>query len=229
MVTTKDINGAKIALTKEDQHHLYNVMRRQDNDEIIVCDYQTKIKYLCKIKNKEIIINRQLKINNELKYRLKLVVSLVKNDKLELIMQKASELGVQQLVIVPTRYSNVKLDSAKFEKKLARWHKIVKEACEQSLRNTLMEITFVDSIKDIGNDDYQKIVAYEKNDNKLTLNDLTYHRNTLVFIGPEGGFSPEEIAFLEARGFTNVTLGQRILRCETAAIVSCGIIGNLMV
>ncbi|MDR1782098.1 MAG: 16S rRNA (uracil(1498)-N(3))-methyltransferase [Bacilli bacterium] len=228
MVETSSINNNKVSLSKDDLHHLFKVMRAKNYDNIIICDYQSKVQYLASVLDNEIIIQDKLDINNELNYQLILVMSLVKSDKLELIMQKASEIGVSKMIVVQTRYSNIKLDQSKIDKKLNRWHKIIKEACEQAHRNTLMDLVIKDSLNDIIDLDFFKVVAYENNNNNINITDLEYMQDTMIVIGPEGGFSKEEINLLEDNNFNNVNLKKSILRCETAAIVSCGIIANLM-
>lgn len=230
MITTSQIKDNIIELNDDDLHHIFNVMRMKKNDEIWCVDIVTETRYLCKIVNNEIVISENKSSNNELPNNLVLAFGLVKADKLEFVIQKACELGVSKFIPLDTKNSIVKYDINKLDKKMVRWQKIIKEACEQSLRNNIMEITMPKKISAL-KDELQDInlVAYEKADeqNKIRHN-YCRGNDCLIVIGPEGGFDKTEIEELQQLGIKEVSLGKRILRCETAAISTVSIISDLM-
>lgn len=231
MINTKQILDNKVLLEKEDLHHIFNVMRMTTGHNIICCDYETKLKYRCLINVDGITIEEILDENNELGNDLILVYSLVKSDKLELVIQKASEIGATKLILLNTRRSIIKLDPKKSSKKIERYNKIVKEACEQCRRNTLMEVVGPVSIKDLKNHLCDiNLVAYEalNNNNDNLINYPINKQSCMIVIGPEGGFEQTEIDDMNKLGINAVSLGKRILRSETACIYSLSIIAYLM-
>ena len=157
----------------------------------------------------------------------------MKNDKIEYLIQKITELGVSNIVLFNSERNIAKIKKDKVESKLNRWNKIIKEAAEQSKRNIIPDITYVDSLRDLikfsENYDY-KVVAYEKesvnedniNLKKLLASDLN-NKDVIAVFGSEGGLSEQEIDSLIAGNFDVIGLGKRILRAETAPLyfVSC--------
>lgn len=229
MINDSNIIDNKIILNNDDIFHIFKVMRMKENDKIICADYESKIKYLCVInENKEIKIVEQFNEDNELDYNIVLAFGLVSSDKLEFVIQKASELGVNKLIPFISQHSQVKYDEKKLSKKMIRWQKIIKEACEQSKRNSLMSIETPIKLNDLVDYDIkQKIVAYE-NEEGLRLSDVYLKQDVLIVVGSEGGFATTEIDYLIENGFSSISLGKSILRCETAAISSVSIISELM-
>lgn len=232
MITTAQIDNDKVVLNQEDLHHIYHVMRMKENDFIVCADVETKLKYKVQIidRNGLLKIVEQLDEDNELTCELVLAFGLVKADKLEFVIQKACELGVSKFIPLKVKNSIIKLDEKKFEKKQVRWEKIIKEACEQSRRNSLMVITrpltlseLLEQKKDLN------IVAYEKAavDAKIG-NVVSKNKSILLVIGPEGGIDSMEYDFLNENDFVGISLGKRILRCETAAISAISIISDLI-
>jgi 16S rRNA (uracil1498-N3)-methyltransferase len=232
MIKTEQINKGVVSLDKDDLHHIFIVMRRTDIDLIICAEYITGYKYLCKIENNEIKMVEVFTEDNEFKNELVLAFSLCKSDKFEMVIQKACELGVTKFIPVVTERSSIKITSDKLDKKMKRWHKIIKEASEQAHRNTLMEITCpcsIDELIEHSNLVNVSIVAYEKASIDDKIDDhVEIGLSHLILIGPEGGFSDNEITKLDDNFFNIVSLGKRILRMETAAIVACGLIGNIL-
>ena len=150
----------------------------------------------------------------------------LKGDKFELVLQKATELGVSRIVPLITRRCVVKSDKVKFSKKLIRYEKILKEATQQSRRNKVPEIVNVIKLNELKKylGDYN-LVAYEekaKNDNdfalKECLNQLNPGDKITIIVGSEGGFDDEEISMMESMNITACSLGKRILRSETAPL-----------
>jgi 16S rRNA (uracil1498-N3)-methyltransferase len=234
MINSEQINGNYITLNKEDLHHVFNVMRKKTNDLFYCVNFDNELRYLCQIaEGDKIIIIEELTINNELPYDLVLVYGLVKSDKLEFVLQKASELGVSKFIPLKTKHSIVKLADDKIEKKLLRWQKIVKEACEQAQRNQLMKISEPLTIAQLQKELCTvNLVAYEVEGKNNYSNKIRNHydgkTSVLLVVGPEGGFDDSEISQLESLGIKAVSLGKRILRTETAALSACSIVADLM-
>ena len=216
-------NNNYLTLETSDMHHIKNVMRNKIGDKI-ECIYEKKL-YICEIENlesPEVKIIEELPDNNELDTNITIAIGLVKEQKMDLILQKLTELGVSKIIPVAMERSIVKLDDKKFEKKKERWEKICKEAAEQSKRNLIPEITNIHTIKQLQNLTYdQKFICSTKNTKNIINNYLQNQNNcaTMIFvIGPEGGISPKEEELLENFGYTPITLGKLIMRVETAAI-----------
>lgn len=223
----KEKNNNNLILELEDLHHIKNVMRNQVGD-LIECVYNEKL-YICQIKDlndKQVEIIEEKSDNNELSYDITIAIALVKEQKMDLILQKLTELGINRIIPVKMERSIVKLDDGKFNKKKERWIKICKEASEQSKRNKIPEITDLMTIDEIGKLEFdQKFVCSTKTNENLVNNYLQDNKSyaTMIFaIGPEGGIAPKEEEKLITSGFTPISLGSRIMRVETAAIyVSC--------
>lgn len=220
---TKQKVDNKFILNDDDLYHIRTVMRMKDNDEIIVV-YE-KVAYLCCIENvKE---NIEIKIEKELEKveyntpEITLLIPILKEQKMDLILQKSTEMGVSKIIPIITNRSIIKLKQDGEAKKLQRWRRIVKEASEQSHRVDIPVIEDVKNIKDLGNIDGLKIVCStkEKEKNiKLVMKNNKNCDKISVVIGPEGGLSEEEEKCLNELGFDSVTLGNRILRVESVPL-----------
>lgn len=218
-----------LTLDNSDIHHIKNVMRNRVGDRI-ECIYNKKL-YICEIEDlssPKVKIIEQLDDNNESRLDVTIAIALVKEQKMDLILQKLTELGISKIIPVTMERSIVKLDSKKFEKKKERWEKICKEAAEQAKRNIIPEITNIYTIKQLENLSYdQKFICSTRNSKNLVNNYLQTKEAcaTMIFvIGPEGGISPKEEDLLESYGYIPITLGNRIMRVETAAIYIASII-----
>lgn len=221
----------KFILSESDFHHIKNVMRMKNNDEMI-CVYDNH-SFLCAINyinnSYEIKILNEITKDVELNKQVILYQALIKNDKFDLVMQKATELGVSD--IVPTIFSRsvVKVDDNKKDNKLVRYERIVKEACEQSHRQIMPKIHQYINVKNITLDeDTLGLIAYENNGDFSSfynsLKDVENYKKIAIVIGPEGGFSDDEVKYLTSIGFKNVSLGKRILRSETASMYALSVI-----
>lgn len=223
----KEKNNNNLILETEDLHHIKNVMRNKVGD-LIECVHNEKL-YICKINdlnNSSVEIVEIKEDDNELNYDITIAIALVKEQKMDLILQKLTELGINRIIPVSMERSIVKLDKDKFNKKKERWIKICKEASEQSKRNKIPEITSLMTIDEIGKLQYnQKFVCSTINKENLVnnyLQDNKIYAKMLFAIGPEGGISPKEEEKLISNGFIPISLGSRIMRVETAAIyVAC--------
>jgi len=206
-------------------HHVFHVMRMKVGDEIVLCDLdkQCFAVKIMELSHKCLKGERLYPIKHEAHpLNITLGQALIKKDKFELVIQKASELGVNHFLPVSMGRSIVKIDENAKQKKMSRFQKIAQEAAEQTRRNDLLKISEPTDLKMIEFDRFDHVlVAYESEQSRSTKNilkSLSIGSNVLVLIGPEGGFSDSEIAFLKSKGALSLSLGPRILRSETAAI-----------
>lgn len=221
-----DIDDGQVYLTENDIHHLLHVMRMKKGDEIIaVNNGKEYLSLIVNVNPLSITVEEELKTNNELKSDVTLLYCLSKGDKIEFVIQKATELGAKRIALVASKYCVTKLDQAAFNKKLPRYQAISKEASEQSHRQIIPEILGVYDIKKIPDNLLSEInlVAYEKCGENPSLD--TKGKSISILIGSEGGFDPQEIELLTRQGFESVSLGKRILRTETAAVYALSVIG----
>ena len=220
-------NGDSFILSSGDLHHIKDVMRYDVNDLIEIV--YNKIIYKCKITNLlpfSLEIIDECNQDSELKVNLVVAVSLVSEQKFDLILQKLTELGVNRIIPIMTDRSIVKLDEEKVSKKLDRWRKICKEASEQSHRIIIPSVDNILDIKDIVKVKSDLKLVCSLGENVKQLNDCldSSYSDILFVIGPEGGLSSKEEKYLLDNGFTGVSLGKRVLRVETAAIYVASII-----
>ena len=224
-------------LSKDDSNHIVRIMRKKINDKVYVV-FNNEVKYICNIIDNnvdKVLITpyEQVDGSNELPTKITVAIPPLKNDKIEYLIQKLTELGVSNIVLFNSERNIAKIKRDKVDSKLNRWNKIIKEAAEQSKRNIIPDITYVDSLGDLikfsENYDY-KVVAYEKEsvneDNvnlKKLLNSDLNNKDVIAVFGSEGGLSEQEIDNLIDGNFDVIGLGKRILRAETAPLyfVSC--------
>ena len=226
---TKEKQENYLILEESDIHHIKNVMRNKVGNKI-ECIYDKEL-YICEIEDLtspkvKIIEKKEEKASNM--PEVCIAVALVKEQKMDLILQKLTELGISKIIPVAMERSIVKLDEKKFEKKKERWEKICKEAAEQSKRNDIPEITNIHTVKELANLEYKnKFICSTRNPKNLVNNYLQDQEAcaTMIFvIGPEGGISPKEEDLLIEFGYTPVTFGPQIMRVETAAIYIASVI-----
>ena len=226
-VEDNQINNGKAVINNDDYNHIVNVLRMKKGDIILITNKDSKETFNCEIeevKANEVvcnILNSENK-NVELNVNIVLFQGLPKADKMEYIIQKCVELGVHKIVPVNMKYCIAKIKDE--EKKNIRWNKISEVAAKQCKRNIIPKIeksidtyTLYNEIKKYD----LTIVAYENEDDitlKTVLRENTNIKNIAVIIGPEGGISSEEIEKLKENGAKIVSLGNRILRTETAPI-----------
>ncbi len=215
----KDLN-----ISDKDKHHIINVMRMKLNDKIEIV-YDEKV-YMCEIndiskKDVSYSVKDIIDINNELPVKVTIAVSLVNEKKLDFILQKCTELGVYDFILVNSDRSKIKIDG-KEKKKIERWNTITKEAAEQSHRNIKPIVRDIMSINDVSKLDYDlKLTCSTKENEKTIKNVLQNSTNCdriIIVVGPEGGLTVSEEEKLEKNGFIPVTLGNLILRTETVPI-----------
>lgn len=231
-----DIENSEIKIVGEDVKHIKNVLRYQVGDTLEIVIEQTV--YIGKIiqiaeemMTTKIIEKIEQKKNN---VHLHIIQGLPKAEKMELIIQKTIELGANEITPLEMERCVVKLDKKTAQKKLERWQKIAKSAAEQSKRNCIPKINNVVNFKNILDllQDYDiVIVAYEEEKQNTLKEELEKLKNRhkgnykiACIIGPEGGITPKEIEILTQNKVKCVTLGNRILRTETAPIALASII-----
>ena len=219
----------KIILRDSDIHHIKNVMRMKIDDRIEVV-FDKKL-YICNIDSMEPLILSIIDIiNEENKINLDVTVALglVKEQKMDLILQKLTELGVNEIIPVNMERSIVKLDDNKISKKMIRWNIICKEASEQSKRTSIPIIHDVINLKDLTKIDGDvRLVASTKEKDKLLncyLQNIDNCAKIVVVIGPEGGISDREEDYLFDNGYSPVSFGNLIFRVETACIYVASIL-----
>ena len=216
-------------LEKGDYHHIKNVMRNNDGDLVeVVVDNKLYLGCIENVKaDISILIKKELEIINDFIPKVNLIIPLLKENKLDLIFQKSTELGVSKIIIVPLKRCVVRADEKKISFKLNRWMRILKEASEQSNRCDIPDLEYVDSIKKLENLDGLKIVCSTKNNLNNVKKVLKKNKKcgTInVVIGPEGGLDVIEENLLNEYGYVSTTFGKRILRVETAPLFIMSII-----
>ena len=235
-VRSEKIKDSEILIDTEDVNHIKNVLRKNIGDDIIVCDYEKKINYNCKIKEiskRDIICEIISKRESESESNIKIDIfqGLPKADKMELIIQKGTELGVNSFIPVVFKRSVVKIDEKDKFKKIERWQKISEVAAKQSGRDMIPLIKNIENVKNICKlfENYDIVLVAYENENQNSLKEALKSLNKpevkiAVIIGPEGGIDESEIELFKDAGAKIVTLGKRILRTETVCLAITAII-----
>lgn len=229
-VEPSQIQGKRIIITGGDVNHIKNVLRMKIGEEIAVSNGEDGKEYRCGIEafsEDEVICGlRFIKEDGvELPSKIALFQGLPKADKMELIVQKAVELGVGEIIPVAAGRSIVKLDEKKAKAKVSRWQGIAEAAAKQSRRGIIPKISEVMSMKEAiayaGSMDV-RLIPYELAEDmaktKEIISGIRPGESVAVFIGPEGGFEESEIRLAVESGICPVTMGKRILRTETAGL-----------
>lgn len=229
-VENNQVRENKIYITGSDVNHIKNVLRMKIGEKIIISNGQGKDFY-CIIEdecNDEVVadIIEARDSDTELKGKLYLFQGLPKKDKMELIIQKAVELGAYEVIPVMTKRTVVKLEDKKKEaKKLERWQAIMNSAAKQSGRGIIPKITetmtFKEALKYASALDCN-VIPFENADDinktREIIGNIKSDDSVGIFIGPEGGFEDSEISLAFENSVTPITLGKRILRTETAGL-----------
>lgn len=225
------IGPTDICITGSDVNHIRNVLRMQPGEQITVSSGADEKEYRCEIRtlSEDCIMAHIMWVEEagtELPSRVSLFQGLPKADKMELVIQKAVELGAYELVPMATRRAVVKLDAKKEAAKRKRWNAISESAAKQSKRRIIPQVkpvmTFREAVDyaaaeyDVCLIPYELAEGMEKT--REILNGIRPGQSVAVLIGPEGGFEEQEIAYAREKGVLPITLGRRILRTETAGM-----------
>lgn len=218
--------GEEYIFDREQAHHAGNVVRL--NHEKVRLVYQGKAYFAEGYKRGGEFVAKVLEEDdamNELSIDITLAVALIRREKFEFVLQKATEMGVKKIVPFESSFCVVKSKKEKSD----RWRSIVKEASEQCKRNIIPEITETISFKQLSNYKSESNVAAYENayGTSRYLSQAAQGSSMTVVIGPEGGFSPAELKQLNEMGYESITLGNRILRAETAALYAMAVLGEL--
>ncbi|KYD13801.1 16S rRNA (uracil(1498)-N(3))-methyltransferase [Parageobacillus thermoglucosidasius] len=231
-VPDDQVENDHLIIQGDDYHHIVHVMRMEKGSKLIcvLSCHKTALCQIEQITNERVIVRVEEWINEqtELPVQIYIAHGLPKGDKLELVIQKGTELGAASFIPFMAARSIVKWDAKKANKKLERWKKIAKEAAEQSHRGKIPDIhapMTIDELVEFAKIADYRLFAYEeeaKQGNHRTLaailRQMKQGQSLLAVFGPEGGFSGEEVELLKQHGFFSCSLGPRILRTETAPL-----------
>lgn len=233
-VEDAQLAGDIVTITEGDAIHMKNVLRMKPGDRIRVSTLSGR-NYFCAVWEMgeafvKAVIEKADESGTELLNRICLFQGLPKNDKMELIIQKAVELGVYEIIPVAMKHCVVKLDEKKAASKTARWQEIAKSAAKQSKRSLIPAVRhpmrFSEAVSYAAGLDV-RLLPYENergmSATKKALESIKEGESIGIFIGPEGGFAPEEIALAE-QDMQLISLGKRILRTETAGLAALAIL-----
>lgn len=240
-VKTEQINNNDIVIIGDDVNHIINVLRMKKTDKVQICNQDTGDNYNAEIVNyskNEVECKIISKINEttESNVHITLFQGIPKFEKMELIIQKNTEVGIKSIVPVIMERTVIKLDEKIASKKLERWQKIAEIAAKQSMRDIIPQIGNITKLKDIDTTEFDAVlVAYENEEHNMLKTELQklerkiksnnsseQQYNIAIVIGPEGGISEKELVMLAEKNAKFVSLGKRILRTETAGVVMAG-------
>ncbi len=228
-VNPEQVKGKQIEIKGQDVKHIRDVLRLSLDDQITICDgqgidYQVAIAQIDQDFIMANILNHK-QARSETNVQITLFQSLIKGNRFEWVIQKAVEIGVYKIVPMTTAHCVVKIKQDKKAKtKLTRWNNIAQSAAKQSGRGIIPvvenPVSYMEAIQESRQMDFS-CMAYEKETSGSLKNYLqSFQGKSLgIFIGPEGGFSKEEVAMAQETQLRSITLGPRILRSETASIV----------
>lgn len=233
-VEDEQVTEDGVLITGSDVNHIRNVLRMKPGERVRIST-RTGSNYLCSITQvEEMSIAAQIletMAGTELPNRIVLFQGLPKADKMELIIQKAVELGVAEIVPVSMKNCVVKLDAKKAENKVKRWQQIAESAAKQSKRSLIPAVHEVLSYREAvayAAECDVRLVPYENEQGmagtKTMIEAIVPGESIAVFIGPEGGFDESEIAEARDAGMKTISLGNRILRTETAGLAALSIL-----
>lgn len=242
-VKQEQINENIVNIIGDDVNHIKNVLRLKIDDKINICNITNGENHISKIiniekQNIQCSILEKLESNVESNIDINILQGIPKADKMELIIQKSIELGVKEITPVLMKRCITKLDNKNEKNKIERWQKISEIAAKQSGRDIIPKINNVINIENICNiiNNYDIVlVAYEnektnsikeelKKSKELCKKITNRNIKIAIIVGPEGGIDLEELNLLKNKGAKSITLGKRILRTETVALVITSII-----
>ncbi|MDY4339500.1 16S rRNA (uracil(1498)-N(3))-methyltransferase [Xanthomonas sp. LF07-6] len=218
--------GAELSLPEDVANHLLRVLRLREGDPCVLfngdgCDYPAELLQAGK-RNASVRIGAAQPVDNESPLAITLLQGVARGEKMDLILQKATELGVAAIVPVWAERTEVKLDAARVDKRVAHWRSVVIAACEQSGRARVPQLSAPLALADAARaaaDSPCRLILDPQGEHRLRSLVIGGAAATIA-IGPEGGWSPRDRATLEAAGFVGLRLGPRILRTETAGLAA---------
>lgn len=229
-VSPDQIGDKSIVITGSDVKHIRSVLRMRPGEEIRICTGEDDRDFKCRIAEvREDEVEAEIlwteHTQAELPSKITLFQGLPKSDKMELIIQKAVELGAFQVVPVMMQRCIVKLTDSKAQARVKRWNAISESAAKQSKRMLIPQVTdvlsFREAVRAAGELDCILLpyeCAQDMEHTREILRQIEPGKSIGIFIGPEGGFEPDEVKMLEEAGAQTITLGRRILRTETAGM-----------
>lgn len=234
-VTADQVRGEQIYIEGSDVNHMKNVLRMHPGESVRISDGSNR-RYICQIKEYTeeqaiLTIVEEDETNAELASRIYLFQGLPKGDKMEMIVQKAVELGVYKIAPVAMKRCVVRLDDKKAAKKVDRWGEIAKSAAKQSGRGIVPKVGSVLKFEEavtLSKELDVVFVPYElaegMEETRRLISAVKPGQSVGIFIGPEGGFEKDEVEKLKEAGASEITLGSRILRTETAGMTALSIL-----
>ena len=229
----RDLSGDRIALDEHEAHYLGHVLRLKRGDDLVAFNGLGTERWASvgslQRRGAELDLRATLDALVESRLELTLVQALPKSDAMDLIVQKATELGARAIVPVYTEFSVVKLDADRAERRVEHWRKIARSACEQCGRHVPPAIDAPGLLPEA----LEALTAADTRlaldlDSRMRLADVTAPaRHVAVAVGPEGGFGAGDWRRLDAARFARVGLGPRVLRAETAALAVCAVAQSL--
>ncbi len=225
----RELGGDTLSLDEGEAHYLGHVLRLQPGDELIVFNGRGEERHAAvgalQRRGAALELRAEHAALPESPLDLTLVQALPKADAMDLIVQKATELGVRTIVPVYGEFSVVRIDGERLDRRVEHWRRIARSACEQCGRhappNIVVPAALNDGLRELPGD-VAKLALDPAAEGRLAAAPRTAS-GIAVAIGPEGGFSPSDWRQLDASGFARATLGPRVLRAETAAIAACAI------
>ena len=234
-VSPEQVKEEKIYVEGGDVNHMKNVLRMKLHEKAEISDGESRT-YLCEVEAYEedvavLHILEEMEADTEPASKLYLFQGLPKSDKMELIVQKAVELGVYQVIPVAMKRSVVRLDDKKAAKKADRWNSIAESAAKQAGRSRIPEVTMPLSYNEalkMAEELDVTLLPYElaggMEVTREVIRQIKSGQSVGIFIGPEGGFEPEEVDAAVSMGAKVITLGRRILRTETAGLATLAVL-----
>ncbi|MBQ3492405.1 MAG: 16S rRNA (uracil(1498)-N(3))-methyltransferase [Oscillospiraceae bacterium] len=225
-VSPEQMQSQFLVLNGENAAHA-KVLRLKAGEQVLVCDGAGN-ECECTISDVSpnqisLVVNSRRESSSEAMVKASVYMAFSKGDKLEHVIQKATELGAYEIVAFPSKRCVSRPDDKSLAKKLERWQKIAASAAEQSGRGRIPQVVVVSSYKDalVRASNADKAILFYENEQattlKMALSDSRYSSISLL-TGPEGGLEPEEVEQAKSYGLSVCTLGKRILRCETAPL-----------
>lgn len=218
-----------LELDQNDIHHIINVMRMKLNEKFIILYDNIENECIIDSINKKdltysVVKSTKIEINKN--YKVTLAISLIKEQKLDYVLQKSTELGVDEIILLNTNRSIIKINDV--ESKIKRYNRICKEASEQSHRSNVPVINGILNISELTENKSDLKLLCTVNEVSTNIKEILHKSNNygtlLIVIGPEGGFSSTEEQILIKNGFISVSLGNNVLRAETAPLYILSVI-----